>query len=218
MRDTRLQAAIVRDGCLLLVEMNLSGEPPFWALPGGGRETGESDAEAVAREAKEELGMAVEVGDLLLDVPADPPDGTYTRWRKRVRPREDSATRAEFESAASLKVQPTADGGAYAVELAGRIWRLEADSAVLVIESSTIPADTTTARRGTDSVGWLLYTRERRQRERAVEYQVRKKEIAHTEPTESAEGSSLLTLLALCETCSFPGFGRRWRSRSRGTR
>lgn len=87
----------------------------------------------------------------------------------RVHPLGDSAARADFESAASLNVQPTADGGAYAVELAGRIWRLEADSAVLVKESSTIPADTTIARRGTDSAGWLLYTRERRQRERTAE-------------------------------------------------
>ena len=80
-RDTRLQAAIVRDGRLLLVRCTLPGEPPFWMLPGGGREPGESDAEAVAREVREELGVTVEVGAVLDDVPADPPDGTYTRWR-----------------------------------------------------------------------------------------------------------------------------------------
>lgn len=80
-RDTRLQAAIVRDGSLLLVQCTVPGEPPFWVLPGGGREAGESDAEAVAREVREELGVAVEVGAVLDDVPADPPDGTYTRWR-----------------------------------------------------------------------------------------------------------------------------------------
>lgn len=80
-RDTRLQAAIVRDGCLLLVLCTVPGEPPFWVLPGGGREAGESDAEAVAREVREELGVTVEVGAVLDDVPADPPDGTYTRWR-----------------------------------------------------------------------------------------------------------------------------------------
>lgn len=80
-RDTRLQAAIVRDGRLLLVRCTLPDEPPFWVLPGGGREAGESDAHAVAREVREELGVAVEVGAVLDDVPADPPDGTYTRWR-----------------------------------------------------------------------------------------------------------------------------------------
>lgn len=81
LRDTRLQAAIVRDERLLLVLCKLPGEPPFWMLPGGGREAGESDAEAVAREVREELGVEVEVGAVLYDVPADPPDGTYTRWR-----------------------------------------------------------------------------------------------------------------------------------------
>lgn len=80
-RDTRLQAAIVRDDRLLLVQCTVPGEPPFWVLPGGGREAGESDAEAVAREVREELGVTVEVGAVLDDVPADPPDGTYTRWR-----------------------------------------------------------------------------------------------------------------------------------------
>jgi 8-oxo-dGTP pyrophosphatase MutT (NUDIX family) len=81
MRDTRLQAAIVRDGQLLLVQCTLPSEPPFWTLPGGGREAGESDAEAVAREVREELGIDVDVGHLIDDVAADPPDGTYARWR-----------------------------------------------------------------------------------------------------------------------------------------
>lgn len=81
LRDTRLQAAIIRDGRLLLVQCTLPDEPPFWVLPGGGREAGESDADAVAREVREELGVAVDVGAVLYDVPADPPDGTYTRWR-----------------------------------------------------------------------------------------------------------------------------------------
>jgi 8-oxo-dGTP pyrophosphatase MutT (NUDIX family) len=80
-RHTRLQAAIVRDGAVLLVRCAMPGEPPFWVLPGGGREPGESDEEAVAREVREELGVAVAVGRVLDDVPADPPDGTYTRWR-----------------------------------------------------------------------------------------------------------------------------------------
>ena len=80
-RDVRLQAAIVRSGALLLVQCTLPGEPPFWVLPGGAREPGESEPVAVAREVREEMGVAVTVGRLLDDVPADPPDGTYTRWR-----------------------------------------------------------------------------------------------------------------------------------------
>lgn len=80
-RDTRLQAAIVRGGRLLLVLCAPPDERPFWVLPGGGREEGESDAEAVAREVREELGVEVKVGRVLDDTPADPPDGTYMRWR-----------------------------------------------------------------------------------------------------------------------------------------
>jgi 8-oxo-dGTP pyrophosphatase MutT (NUDIX family) len=35
----------------------------------------------VAREVREEAGIEVTVGALLYDVAADPPDGTYARWR-----------------------------------------------------------------------------------------------------------------------------------------
>jgi 8-oxo-dGTP pyrophosphatase MutT (NUDIX family) len=35
----------------------------------------------VAREVREEAGVEVAVGPLLYDVPAEPPDGTYARWR-----------------------------------------------------------------------------------------------------------------------------------------
>ena len=50
-------------------------------LPGGGRDAGETETECVAREVAEETGLTVRVEHLLLDVPADPPDGTYDRWR-----------------------------------------------------------------------------------------------------------------------------------------
>lgn len=80
-RDVRLQAAIVRDDRLLLVRCTIPGAPPFWVLPGGGREPGEDDATAVAREVREELGVAVRVDACVDDVPAEPPDGTYARWR-----------------------------------------------------------------------------------------------------------------------------------------
>lgn len=81
LRDIRLQAAIVRDGHLLLVRCTMPGEPPFWVLPGGGREVGEAEPAAVVREVREELGVAVRVGACVDDVPAEPPDGTYARWR-----------------------------------------------------------------------------------------------------------------------------------------
>jgi hypothetical protein len=81
----------------------------------------------------------------------------------RVRALGDSSSRAEFVTAVSMDVQPTVDGGAYAYSFTG-VWRLEADSAVRVVEADSLIMDTTTTRRSPDSLGWLLYTKERRER------------------------------------------------------
>ncbi len=80
-RDVRLQAAILRGGELLLLHCRLPGGESFWLLPGGGREPGEGAAAALAREVREELGVAVAVGGVVYEVPAEPADGTYRRWR-----------------------------------------------------------------------------------------------------------------------------------------
>jgi len=80
-RDIRYQAAVMDGERLLLLRCEPHGEAPFWVLPGGGREAGESEEACVARELREEARIDVAVGPLLYDVPADPPDGTYTRWR-----------------------------------------------------------------------------------------------------------------------------------------
>ena len=50
-------------------------------LPGGGRDEGEDELGCVAREVLEECGLTVRVDHVLSDVVADPPDGTYSRWR-----------------------------------------------------------------------------------------------------------------------------------------
>jgi len=72
---------VIRDGAILLVRCAFRNGQTVWMLPGGGRDEGESDDACVAREVEEETGLSVQVERLLLDVPAEPPDGTYTRWR-----------------------------------------------------------------------------------------------------------------------------------------
>ena len=52
-------AAIVRDGRLLLVKRLTPPESGSWSLPGGKVEFGESLADAVAREIREEIGVAI---------------------------------------------------------------------------------------------------------------------------------------------------------------
>jgi 8-oxo-dGTP pyrophosphatase MutT (NUDIX family) len=80
-RDIRYQAAVVHARRLLLLYCIPCGEAGFWVLPGGGRQSGESAEACVAREVREEAGIEVSVGPLLYDTVADPPDGTYERWR-----------------------------------------------------------------------------------------------------------------------------------------
>lgn len=59
------KAVIVREG-RLLVTRNVDHEGIFYLLPGGGQEAGESLPAAVQRECREEIGVEVEVHDLLL--------------------------------------------------------------------------------------------------------------------------------------------------------
>ena len=81
LRHTRYQAAVLDHHSLLLVQCAFRNGPTVWILPGGGREEEESEEACVAREVQEETGLDVHVERLLFDRPAEPPDGTYTRWR-----------------------------------------------------------------------------------------------------------------------------------------
>ncbi|HEY2880633.1 NUDIX domain-containing protein [Nocardioides sp.] len=70
-RPFRLQrlavyALVRRGGDVLLTRISaLGAHPGAWTLPGGGLDHGESPRDAVAREVREECGIACEVGDLL---------------------------------------------------------------------------------------------------------------------------------------------------------
>lgn len=81
MRQLRVVAGVVvRPGAVLVARrgpsMSSSG---LWECPGGKVERGETDAEALVRELREELHITVVVGEHLMDV-VEPRDG----WQLRV--------------------------------------------------------------------------------------------------------------------------------------
>ena len=55
----------LREGLIALVFVTLPDREPFFDLPGGGVDAGESEAEALIREFGEETGLVVETGRLV---------------------------------------------------------------------------------------------------------------------------------------------------------
>lgn len=80
-RHTRYQGAIIEDHHLLLIRHreHASGRS-YWVIPGGGMEPGETEAQCVEREMKEETRLDVVVEGLILDEPGSP--GEVYRVRK----------------------------------------------------------------------------------------------------------------------------------------
>lgn len=77
MPDVRVTAAMIRDGEKLLIAQRLEVDkrhPLRWELPGGKIEEGETPEECLAREMLEEMGVEVEVGEMLLTARYDYPD------------------------------------------------------------------------------------------------------------------------------------------------
>lgn len=58
-RGVSVDAALIRDGKILLIKRGAEPFKGFWALPGGYVEWDESVEDAVKREVKEEVGAAV---------------------------------------------------------------------------------------------------------------------------------------------------------------
>jgi len=56
---------VIRDGRVLLIRRSKKPLKGQWSIPGGHLEWGETIAQAVARELREETGLAVRVGELL---------------------------------------------------------------------------------------------------------------------------------------------------------
>ena len=58
---TRVRAIIIEGSKILLIHRNKNGEE-YWVFPGGGVDKGETPEIAMLREALEELGVSVDVG------------------------------------------------------------------------------------------------------------------------------------------------------------
>ena len=62
----RARVVLVEEGRLALIERHRDGDH-YYLFPGGGVEPGETAAQAAIREAWEELGVHVELGDVLYE-------------------------------------------------------------------------------------------------------------------------------------------------------
>lgn len=79
-------ALVERDGRLLAVQRSAAMSLPLkWEFPGGKIEPGESPADCLRRELREELGVEVEIGEPLPEVAHDYPDFSVTLHPLRCR-------------------------------------------------------------------------------------------------------------------------------------
>ncbi|HEX4655556.1 MAG TPA: NUDIX domain-containing protein [Mycobacteriales bacterium] len=121
--------AVFRDDALLLVRRVMEPGRGRWALPGGWVDAGQDPREAAAREALEEAGVVVEVGDVVDAFLNPPADGGAlfllfnARWVSGEPTADDDADEAGFfrrdalpplafaSTSAAVARWPAADGG-----------------------------------------------------------------------------------------------------------
>lgn len=118
-------AAIIERGGRILVSQRgpAVGQPNRWEFPGGKRERGEGDRQALARELHEELGVELPIGPRVWTSGAGPLELRFFRCRwvggQRPRPlgsvqfrwvRRDELAGLSFPPADSALVQALGDG------------------------------------------------------------------------------------------------------------
>jgi 8-oxo-dGTP diphosphatase len=111
--------AVIKDdeGRLLLIKRGHEPSAGLWSLPGGRIEPGETDAEALVREMREETGLEIEAGHLLGTVQRPGRQGTVIDIRDytatviggTLRPGDDAAD-ARWVPTGELGTLPLTDG------------------------------------------------------------------------------------------------------------
>ena len=111
--------AVIKDGRgrLLLIKRGHAPGAGLWSLPGGRIEPGETDAEALVREMREETGLVIEPGQLIGTVRRPAQDGglldirdyaaTVTGGTLRA---GDDAADARWVAASELETLPITGG------------------------------------------------------------------------------------------------------------
>jgi len=111
--------AVIKDGRgrLLLIKRGHAPGAGLWSLPGGRIEPGETDAEALVREIREETGLTIEAGQLIGTVRRPTQDGgvldirdyeaTVTGGTLRA---GDDAADARWVAASELEILPITEG------------------------------------------------------------------------------------------------------------
>ena len=76
-RQIRVRTAgmIVKEGKILLIA-HRKNKKKYWLVPGGGIDFGESAEDALVREMQEELGIDVEIGDIIFSSDSIDPSGS----------------------------------------------------------------------------------------------------------------------------------------------
>jgi 8-oxo-dGTP diphosphatase len=111
--------AVIKDdqGRLLLIKRGHEPGAGLWSLPGGRIEPGETDAEALVREMREETGLEVQAGPLLGSVQRPAPGGRVLDIRDyaatitggTLRPGDDAAD-ARWVAPSELPSMPVTEG------------------------------------------------------------------------------------------------------------
>jgi 8-oxo-dGTP diphosphatase len=100
--------AVIKDdqGRLLLIKRGHEPGAGLWSLPGGRIEPGETDAQALVREMREETGLAVQAGPLLGSVRRPAPGGNVLDIRDYGATITGGALRAGDDAAEARWVAP----------------------------------------------------------------------------------------------------------------